>query len=58
MTIAVVKANIYFQGTRTSKNIDIKYEVEVEEILTRAEYLQRGNNQQEETTSEYPVYVR
>jgi hypothetical protein len=54
-----------FQGTRSSKNIHIKYEVEVKEILTRAELVARG----EETTGgmqeeglqelpEYPVYVR
>jgi hypothetical protein len=54
-----------FQGTRSSKNIHIKYEVEVKEILTRAELVARGEEPTEglqeeglQELPEYPVYVR
>ncbi len=54
-----------FQGTRSSKNIRIKYEVEVKEILTRAELVARGEEPTEglqeeglQELPEYPVYVR
>jgi hypothetical protein len=55
------------QGRGSSKNIHIKYEVNVEEILTRAQFVERGEPvtrlqgelaTQLQEKDEYPVYVR